>query len=199
MTEQPWFDLLCLERRAEQGIVKEVKLTDAKVVRSTPVTIHFVEHLRRERSPGLWCSPFSLAVGRNRRREAHVKDEPGRIARLIEVLAKGLRRVVLLSLDGEFGDGHRSVSFLVLRNCTHPGRRFSDFRLFSFGLTCSLITWLAFCGLISILPGASELLRDRTVSVPSARQEQSERRSSGHRPYRLRGQHTRERDACWLR
>src|ERR1017187_354541 len=60
-------------------------------------------------------------------------------------------------------------------------------------------TWQAFCGSISIRLDASGLLRDRTISVPSAHQERSERRSGGRRPYCLRGQHTRERDACWLR
>src|ERR1039458_3345967 len=60
-------------------------------------------------------------------------------------------------------------------------------------------TWQAFCGSISIRLDASGLLRDRTVSVPSTHQERSERRSGGRRPYRLRAQHARERDACWLR
>src|ERR1017187_4662395 len=77
VTEQPWLDLLCLERRAKQGIVKEVDLADAKIVRSAPVAIHLVQHLRRERSLGLWCSLFVLAVGRNRGRQAHIEDEPG--------------------------------------------------------------------------------------------------------------------------
>src|ERR1017187_4973115 len=199
VTEQPGLDLFRLERLAEQGIVKEIDLADAKIVRSAPVAIHLVQHLRRERSLWLWCSLFVLAVGRNRGRQAHVEDESGRIAKLIEVLAEGLRRVVLLNLDGEVGGGHRSVSFLVLRNCSHPGSGFQTSDCSALTVIWSLITWLALCGLTSIRPDASGLLQDRTDSIPSAHQERSERRSGGRRPYRLRGQHARERDACWSR
>jgi len=89
VAEQPRLDLLCLERRTKQRIVKEVDLADAKIVRGAPVAIHLVQHLGRERTLGLRCSLFILAVGRNRGRQAHVEDEPGRIAELIEVLAEG--------------------------------------------------------------------------------------------------------------
>ncbi len=121
VTEQPGLDLLCLERRAKQGIVKEVDLADAKIVSSAPVAIHLVQHLGRERSLGLWGSFFALAVGRNRGRQAHVEDEPGGVAKLIEVLAEGLRRLILVNFDWNLGSCHRNASFLVLRNCSHIG------------------------------------------------------------------------------
>ena len=124
VTEQPWLNLLCLERRAKKGIIKQVDLADAKIVCRAPVAIHLVQHFRREWSLGLRRSFFSLAVGCNRGRQTYVEDKTGRIAKLIEVLAKGLRRVVLFNFYGEFGGGHRSVSSLVLRNCSHPGSGF---------------------------------------------------------------------------
>jgi exonuclease I len=34
MTEQPWLDLFRLERRAKQGIVKQIDLADAKILSS---------------------------------------------------------------------------------------------------------------------------------------------------------------------
>jgi len=74
---------------------------------------------------------------------------------------------------------------------------FSD-RTFSLR-SCLCFTSPASCGLISIRPDASDLLRGRTVSVLSAHQGRFERQSGGRRPYYPRGQHTRERDACWLR
>jgi hypothetical protein len=48
----------------------------------------------------------------------NVENKSRRIAKLIEVPAEGLKRVVLLNLDGEFGGGHRSATFLILRNCS---------------------------------------------------------------------------------
>ena len=102
--------------RRPDGIVKEVDLADAKIVRRAPVTIHLVEHLGRERTFGLGRSFFILAFGRNCGRQAHIEDESGRIAKPIEVLAEGLSSIVLLNADGEFGGGHIECSFPFLRN-----------------------------------------------------------------------------------
>ena len=77
MTEQARLNLFRLERLAQQRILKQVDLTDAKIVCRPPVAIHLVEHLRRERSLGLWGSFFVFAVRRNRGRQTHVEDEPG--------------------------------------------------------------------------------------------------------------------------
>ena len=103
VTEQSRLDLLRLERRAKQGIVKEIDLADAKIVCRSPVAIHLVQPFRAKAVPWvLRRSLFVLSIRRNRGRQAHVKDETRRVAKLIEVLAEGLRRVVFVNVDGGF-------------------------------------------------------------------------------------------------
>jgi hypothetical protein len=51
--EQSWFDLFGLERLSQQGILEEVDLTDAQIIRGAPVAVHLVEHVRRQRTVGL--------------------------------------------------------------------------------------------------------------------------------------------------
>ena len=66
VAKQPWLDLFSLERLTQKRILKQVDLADAKIVCRTPVPIHLVQHLRRERPLGLRGSFFVLAVGSNR-------------------------------------------------------------------------------------------------------------------------------------
>ena len=51
--EEPWFDLLCLKRLSQQGILEEVDLTDAQIIRGSPVAVHLAEHFGRQRTVGL--------------------------------------------------------------------------------------------------------------------------------------------------
>jgi hypothetical protein len=48
--EQPWFDLFGLERLSQQGVFKEVDLADAEIICGSPVAVHLVKHVWRQRS-----------------------------------------------------------------------------------------------------------------------------------------------------
>ena len=67
MAEQSRLDLLCFERFSQQGILKQVDLADAKIVRGAPVAIYLVQHLGRKRTLRRRGSCLALAICRNSR------------------------------------------------------------------------------------------------------------------------------------
>ncbi len=73
--EQSRFDLFGLERFSQQGILEEVDLTDAQVIRGAPVAVHLVEHVRRQRSLKLRRFGGVLAVGGDSGRQSRIEDK----------------------------------------------------------------------------------------------------------------------------
>lgn len=47
VSKQTRLDLLGLEGRAKQGVLKQIDLADAQIVCRAPVPIHFIEHVGR--------------------------------------------------------------------------------------------------------------------------------------------------------
>ena len=73
--KQPWFDLFGLERLSQQGILEEVDLTDAQIIRGAPVAVHLVEHFGRQRTVGLRRFGWPLAVGGDSSRQSRIEDK----------------------------------------------------------------------------------------------------------------------------
>src|SRR5580704_12641864 len=73
--KQPWFDLLCLERLSQQGILEEVDLTDAEIIRGSPVAVDLVEHVWRQRPRRFRRFGGVLAVGSDSGRQSRIEDK----------------------------------------------------------------------------------------------------------------------------
>ena len=75
VSEQPWFDLFGLERLSQQGILEQVDLTDAQIIRSSPVAVYPAEHFGRQRTVGLRRFGWPLAAGRDSSRQSRIEDK----------------------------------------------------------------------------------------------------------------------------
>jgi hypothetical protein len=73
--EQSWFDLFGLERLSQQGILEEIDLADAEIIRRSPVPVHLVEHVWRQGPVGLRRFSRPLAVGGDRSGQRRIKDK----------------------------------------------------------------------------------------------------------------------------
>src|SRR6202050_4445692 len=79
VSEQPWFDLFGLERLSQQGILEEIDLTDAQIIRGSPVAVHLAEHFGRQRAVGLRRFGWPLAVGGDSSRQSRIENTLGRV------------------------------------------------------------------------------------------------------------------------
>ena len=59
MSEQPWLDVLTLERFSQQRIVEQINLSDGKVVGSSPVRVQLIQLQSRKRTVCRWLDGFS--------------------------------------------------------------------------------------------------------------------------------------------
>jgi len=75
VSEQPWFDLFGLERLSQQGILEEIDLTDAEIIRGSPVAVHLAEHFGRQRTVGLRRFGWPFAVGSDSSRQSRIEDK----------------------------------------------------------------------------------------------------------------------------
>src|SRR6202034_3186742 len=73
--EQPWFDLFGLERLSQQGIFEEVDLTDAQIIRGSPVAVHLAEHFGRQRTVRLRRPGWTPAVGGDSSRQSRIEGK----------------------------------------------------------------------------------------------------------------------------
>jgi hypothetical protein len=72
--EQPWLDLLRLERLSQQGVFEEVDLADTEIVGCAPIAVHLVEHVWREWTVRKRSLKFALTIG-NGGRQGHIEHE----------------------------------------------------------------------------------------------------------------------------
>jgi hypothetical protein len=61
--EEPGLDVFRFERFAQQGILKEVNLPNAQIIHGSPVAVHLVEHVGRQRTFGFWRFGGRSTVG----------------------------------------------------------------------------------------------------------------------------------------
>src|ERR1039458_4963552 len=86
--EQPWLNLFRFQRLSQQGVFKEVDLADAQIIRSAPVAVHLVEHVRGERTLRSLDCCLTFAVCCNCGRQSHIEYKLRRLAGLIPALPR---------------------------------------------------------------------------------------------------------------
>jgi hypothetical protein len=75
VSKQPRLNLFRMERLSQQGVFKEVDLTDTEIVCCPPIAVHLVEHFRRERTVGKRSLKFALTIGGNSGRQGHIENK----------------------------------------------------------------------------------------------------------------------------
>ena len=84
--EQPWLDLFCLERLSQEGILEEIDLTDAEIIRRSPVAVHLAEHFGRQWTVGLQRLGWPLAIGGHSSGQSRIEDKLRGLISPIQIL-----------------------------------------------------------------------------------------------------------------